>query len=344
MSKPWIDSSVSAWTISPPSSSRAGRALGGERHELARREARARAASRASTVPTAPVAPTTATRRLMRALEGVLGRSDVVGAELERLVQRAHGVRDAVGARSTQEILIGEVEIISMLMSSSPSVANTFAATPGWRLMPAPTTDTFPIVGSSATADDADARRRPGRARARAVAQVGARDREGHVGATRPRDSGSFWMIMSTLTFGVGERGEDAARRCPGWSGTPSERHARLVGGVGDGGDQRSFHGLFLADDKGTGVLAEARTGTWMRTPWLRAYSTERSCSTRAPEAAISSISSKRDDGQLARVGHDPRVGAEDAGDVGVDLAHLGVHARRRARPRWCRSRRGRAS
>ena len=31
----------------------------------------------------------------------------------------------------------------------------------------------------------------------------------------------------------------------------------------------------------------------WIRTPWLRAYSTERSCSTPAPEAAISSISSK---------------------------------------------------
>ena len=30
----------------------------------------------------------------------------------------------------------------------------------------------------------------------------------------------------------------------------------------------------------------------WIRTSWLRAYSTERSCSTRAPEAAISSISS----------------------------------------------------
>ncbi len=31
----------------------------------------------------------------------------------------------------------------------------------------------------------------------------------------------------------------------------------------------------------------------WIRTPWLRAYSTERSCSTPAPEADISSISSK---------------------------------------------------
>ena len=62
-----------------------------------------------------------------------------------------------------------------------------------------------------------------------------------------------------------------------------------------------------------------------MRTPWLRAYSTERSCSTLAPEADISSISSKETVGELAGVGDDPRVGAEDAGDVGVDLADAGV-------------------
>ena len=49
------------------------------------------------------------------------------------------------------------------------------------------------------------------------------------------------------------------------------------------------------------------------------------------------------DDRQLAGVGDDPRVGAEDAGDVGVDLADLGARAPRRARPRSCRSRRGRA-
>ena len=37
----------------------------------------------------------------------------------------------------------------------------------------------------------------------------------------------------------------------------------------------------------------------------------------------------ERDHGQLARVGHDPRVGAEHAGDVGVDLAHVGAQRRR---------------
>ena len=63
----------------------------------------------------------------------------------------------------------------------------------------------------------------------------------------------------------------------------------------------------------------------WMRTPWLRAYSTERSCSTFAPEAAISSISSNETTVELARVRDDPRVGAEDARHVGVDLAHVGA-------------------
>ena len=39
-------------------------------------------------------------------------------------------------------------------------------------------------------------------------------------------------------------------------------------------------------------VPSSAELRQWMRTPWLRAYSTERSCSTLAPEEAISSISS----------------------------------------------------
>ena len=63
----------------------------------------------------------------------------------------------------------------------------------------------------------------------------------------------------------------------------------------------------------------------WMRTPWLRAYSTERSCSTPAPGRRHLEHLLEGDDRQLARVGHDPRVGAEDAGDVGVDLADLGA-------------------
>ena len=57
-------------------------------------------------------------------------RRDCVGAELKGLVQDA----TASGTRSaeiTQEILIGEVEIISMLIPSPPSTSKTLAATPG---------------------------------------------------------------------------------------------------------------------------------------------------------------------------------------------------------------------
>ena len=41
----------------------------------------------------------------------------------------------------------------------------------------------------------------------------------------------------------------------------------------------------------------------WIRTPCVRAYSTERNCSTLAPEAAISSISSKLTIGSLRALG-----------------------------------------
>src|SRR5205823_3819189 len=52
----------------------------------------------------------------------------------------ACSARTASGTRSpamTQEILIGEVEIILMLMSSAPRVEKTFAATPGCVRIPA---------------------------------------------------------------------------------------------------------------------------------------------------------------------------------------------------------------
>ena len=63
----------------------------------------------------------------------------------------------------------------------------------------------------------------------------------------------------------------------------------------------------------------------WMRTPWLRAYSTERSCSTPAPEAAISSISSNETTGSLRASGTIRGSALKTPGDVGVDLAHVGA-------------------
>ena len=50
---------------------------------------------------------------------------------------------------TTTEIFISLVEIMLMLMPCSPSVSNTFAATPECVRMPTPTTDTFAIFSSA---------------------------------------------------------------------------------------------------------------------------------------------------------------------------------------------------
>src|SRR5699024_8551587 len=46
--------------------------------------------------------------------------------------------------RTTTEIRISEVEIISMLIPASRSAPNSFAETPGWERIPAPTKESFP--------------------------------------------------------------------------------------------------------------------------------------------------------------------------------------------------------
>src|ERR687895_224295 len=120
-------------------------------------------------------------------------------------------------SRTTQEILIGEVEIISMLTSASPSTVSARPATPG----------------------------RSGRP----MSVMRASEVECVTAVTRGRS-----MVISSSWTTV-----------PG----PSSKLDRQ----------------------------------WIVTPWFRAYSTERSCSTPAPEAAISSISSKVSTGSLRASG-----------------------------------------
>ena len=88
----------------------------------------------------------------------------------------------------------------------------------------------------------------------------------------------------------------------PGRVGDAEQRDPGLAGGVGDGGDERMLHRFSFGDHNGTGSSSKLER-QWMRTPWLRAYSTERSCSTPAPEADISSISSKDTTGSLRASG-----------------------------------------
>ena len=106
-------------------------------------------------MPTTPVAPTTATPASLGLLpDRAAPRWTSGGAELERRVQRLDGLRARGRRRITQEILIGEVEIISMLMSSPARVSNTWAATPGCERIPAPTIETLPISWSVSISAD----------------------------------------------------------------------------------------------------------------------------------------------------------------------------------------------
>ena len=186
-----------------------------------------------------------------------------------------------------------------MLMSSLPRVANTLAATPGCDFIPAPTTETFPIVGSSAT------RKMPtsettGSSALRAVGRS-ARGTVKDMSAEAPSDSGSFWMIMSTLTF-ASASAVKMRPATPGLSGTPrSVMRASSVEWVTAVISGRSM----VSSSPTTKVPGSSLKldRQWMRTPWVRAYSTERSCSTRAPEAAISSISSNETTGSLRASG-----------------------------------------
>ena len=102
-------------------------------------------------------------------------------------------------------------------------------------------------------------------------------------------DTGSFWMIMSTFTFAPAR----APKICPATPGS-SRTPLRVT---------RASSAWVTAVTKGLSIVSFSETTRvpgpsskelrqWIGISWLRAYSTERSWSTLAPEAAISSISS----------------------------------------------------
>ena len=108
----------------------------------------------------------------------------------------------------TQEILIGEVEIISMLMAPSPRVSKTLAATPGCERMPAPTIETLPISASSAMRSNSEPA--CGAERVARRAQVVARDGERDVGA----GALGLGLVLDDhvdVDVGGGQRAEDPA-------------------------------------------------------------------------------------------------------------------------------------
>ena len=204
--------------------------------------------------------------------------------------------------------------------------------------MPAPTIETLPISRSVSTRLTPSCGLHRGQRRLGGAQVLGA-DRERDLGVARPRSSGSFWMIVSTLQLASASAMKIEAA-APGRSGTPTSVIRASSRGVGDGGDQRVFHGLVFSEDKGTGAGIEAGPAVDLDAvgPGVldRAQLEHLGAGRRHLQHLLEAHL-----GQLAGVGNEPWVGAEHAGDVGVDLAHLGARWRRRRRPRSCPSRRG---
>ena len=175
-----------------------------------------------------------------------------------------------------------------MFTPASPSTVNVLAATPGWVLIPAPTSETFPMPGSVAISPMPSSPT-SGWSAMRAASRS-SRGTVNDMSAERPSDSGSFWMIMSTFTFASASalRTRPATPgRSGSWVRVTRASSVECVTAVTSG---RSI----VSSSVNTKVPGPSSKldRQWIRTPWLRAYSTERSWRTPAPEADISSISS----------------------------------------------------
>ena len=110
----------------------------------------------------------------------------------------------------------------------------------------------------------------------------------------------------------------------PGLVGHTGDGDLGLRGVVGDGGDDGLFHGRILLDDPGARLPGEAANGRGAARGGCGRTRPSAAPAPGRPLAAISSISSKLTRVQPTGLGHDRGIGAEDPGDVGVDLAGVG--------------------
>ena len=211
-----------------------------------------------------------------------------------------------------------------MLIPASASASNMSAATPGRCFMPAPTSETLRDVAVAGEA----ARARPRRRSARGSAPRGAGRSCGSVNEMSVWPGGGDVLDDHVDVHArVGERAEDAARDA-GPVGHAEDRRLRLRGVVRDARDDRLLEHVLLLHDPGAVGSSSNDERTWTATPWFRAYSTERSIRTLAPEAASSSISSYVTASSLRASGTMRGSAVKTPVDVGVDLADVGVERR----------------
>ena len=210
-----------------------------------------------------------------------------------------------------------------MLMPSLASVSNIVAEMPGWLFIPAPMSETLAIRSSARTSPaPISGARSPRDLEARL--QVDARDRERDVG--RPVDRGVLHDHVD-VDRAVGERPEDP-RRDAGMVGHAGDRDLRLGVVVGDGGDDGLLHRCVLLGDPGPRLPGEARAHVQRDVVIAGELDRAQHQHAAAARGDLEHLL-EADLRQASRLGDDPRVGAEDAGDVGVDLAGVRTERRR---------------
>ena len=132
-----------------------------------------------------------------------------------------------------------------------------------------------------------------------------------------------FWTI-SPMLIPASASGRKVRPATPGRSGTRADRHLRLAGVVGDARDDGLFEHVLLLDDPRALGVVERRADVDLHA--VVASVLDRAQRQDAGAAAArSSISSYETCLSLRASGDDPRIGAVDAVDVGVDLADVGV-------------------
>ena len=219
----------------------------------------------------------------------------------------------------TAEILIGDVLIMSRLMPRSASVLNIMRRDAG--------------VGAHAGADDAHlgdvlvAREALG-AQLRDDRLQGAVGGGAVLGGDGARDVGVplFAGVLDDhvdVDVRVGQGAEDLGRHA-GPVGHAAHGDPGLVGGVGDGSDDRALHGVIFLSHPGAVVVGEARAHVDGDVVLARVLDGAHGEDLRAGGGHLEHLV-VGDVVDLARLGDQARVGGVDAVDVRVDLADVGV-------------------
>ena len=162
------------------------------------------------------------------------------------------------------------------------------------------------------------------------------------ISACPPAEMGSFWTIMSTFTFACGERLEDARGRAR-LVGHADERHPRLGGRMRDGCDQGLLHRLSFREHNRTGRVLERGAAVDAHAVVARVLDRAQLQHARARGRHLEHLL-EGDRLQLARIGHDPRVGRCTRRRRRCRSRTPPRPAPPRPPPRSCPSRRDRAS